>query len=208
MKFLNITFLVLLSSTGFTQIPVGPVVDNKLVASNTTISLAETATNFLLKKELPFQKEIKDIQDFFHKAQTIVNHSIQNMRLIRHIIETHADIIAIYSRAIERLNQPFDEDGDGVDDLDFLDKWKHSQALLALSKEAASVFELFTLILQKDAFSLNDRGRVLFLEKAYQDIRGIKFAMRTQLRRINRDIYSYQRQRRQLKVYSGLFEKK
>lgn len=186
--------------------PVGSVVDVPLGVGNGFVLLAEEVMNFLLKKEQPFQESIKDVQEFFQKAETVVNKSIKNMRMVRQIVETQKDIISLYSRAISNLNKPIDEDGDGVDDLEFLNKWKHVEILLGLSREAASVFELFTNLIEEDAFTMNDKGRILFLEKSYKDMLLIKRAMRTHLRRINKEIYTYRRQRRQLKTYSAFFE--
>jgi len=197
---------LLLAPISFAQIPVGPVIDPSLVGSNTIVSLAEGVTNFLLKKERPLQENIKNIQDFFRKAETIVNGAVKNMRMIREIVETEKDIIELYTRSINKLNEPIDEDGDGVDDLEFLDKWKQVQILLAFTKETASVFELFNNLIEDDAFTMNDKGRIIFLEKTYKDMLLIKRAMRAQLRRINKQIYTYRRQRRQLKTYSAFFE--
>lgn len=197
---------LLFTPLSFAQIPVGAVIDPSLVGSNTIVSLAEGVTNFLLKKERPLQENIKNIQAFFQKAETIVSGAIKNMRMIREIVETEKDIIELYSLSINKLNEPIDEDGDGIDDLEFLDKWKQVQILLAFTKEAASVFELFTNLIENDAFTMNDKGRIIFLEKSYKDILLIKRAMRAQLRRINKQIYTYRRQRRQLMVYSLFFD--
>ena len=197
---------LLLTPITFAQIPVGAVTDASLIGSNTIVSLAEGVTNFLLKKERPLQENIKDIQEFFKKAETIVSGAVKNMRMVREIVETEKDIIELYTRSINKLNEPIDEDGDGVDDLEFLDKWKQVQILLAFTKETASVFELFTNLIEDDAFTMNDKGRIIFLDKTYKDMLLIKRAMRAQLRRINKQIYTYRRQRRQLKTYSAFFE--
>ena len=197
---------LLMAPISFAQIPVGAVVDGELAGSNTVVSIAEGVTNFLLKKERPLQENIKDIQEFFRKAETVVNGAIKNMRMVREIVETEKDIIELYTRSINKLNEPIDEDGDGVDDLEFLDKWKQVQILLAFTKEAASVFELFNNLIEDDAFTMNDKGRIIFLEKSYKDMLLIKRAMRAQLRRINKQIYTYRRQRRQLKTYSAFFD--
>ena len=130
---------LLIAPISFAQIPVGPVVDPSLVGSNTIVSLAEGVTNFLLKKERPLQENIKDIQEFFRKAETVVNGAIKNMRMVREIVETEKDIIELYTRSINKLNEPIDEDGDGVDDLEFLDKWKQVQILLAFTKELSLI---------------------------------------------------------------------
>ena len=156
---------LLFTPVSFAQIPVGAVVDGELAASNTVVSIAEGVTNFLLKKERPLQEGIKDVQEFFRKAETIVNKAVKNMRMVREIVETEKDIIELYTRSINKLNEPIDEDGDGIDDLEFLDKWKQVQILLAFTKEAASVFELFTNLIEDDAFTMNDKGRIIFLGK-------------------------------------------
>jgi len=206
LKLYSCLVLLFLAPISFAQIPVGAVTDAGLIGDNTIVSLAEGVTNFLLKKERPLQENIKDIQEFFRKAETIVNGAVKNMRMVREIVETEKDIIELYTRSINQLNKPIDEDGDGVDDLEFLDKWKQVQILLAFTKEAASVFELFTNLIEDDAFTMNDKGRIIFLDKTYKDMLLIKRAMRAQLRRINKQIYIYRRQRRQLKTYSAFFE--
>ena len=101
---------LLVTPLSFAQIPVGPVIDNQLIGSNTIVSLAEGVTNFLLKKERPLQENIKDVQEFFQKAETVVNGAIRNLRMVREIVETEKDIIELYTRSINKLNQPIDED--------------------------------------------------------------------------------------------------
>jgi len=150
LKLYSCLVCLLLAPVSFAQIPVGAVTDASLIGGNTIVSVAEGVTNFLLKKERPLQENIKDIQEFFRKAETIVNGAVKNMRMVREIVETEKDIIELYTRSINQLNKPIDEDGDGVDDLEFLDKWKQVQILLAFTKEAASVFELFTNLIEDD----------------------------------------------------------
>jgi len=98
-----------------------------------------------------------------------------------------------------------DTDLDGVDDLDFLDKWKHAQILLALSTEATGAFELFSQLIEEDALTMDDSGRVQFLIETLQGLRRIKSAMRVQLRRINREIYQYRRLEKEAEVFDNLF---
>ncbi|MFK7978415.1 MAG: hypothetical protein AB8G86_00410 [Saprospiraceae bacterium] len=206
LKLYSCLVCLFITPISFAQIPVGAVIDAGLIGDNTIVSLAEGVTNFLLKKERPLQENIKNVQAFFQKAETVVNKAVKNMRMVREIVETEKDIIELYTRSINKLNEPIDEDGDGIDDLEFLDKWKQVQILLAFTKEAASVFELFTNLIEDNAFTMNDKGRIIFLEKTYKDMLLIKRAMRAQLRRINKQIYTYRRQRRQLKTYSAFFE--
>ena len=182
----------------FAQIPVGAVLDAELLTTNTTNSVVEGTHLFLLDREKPLQETIKDVQDFFLKANTIVNGAIKNMQTIKKTVELQQDILELYSRSLDALN--------GNRDTDFIDKWKHAQILLALSKEAASVFELFENLIEDDAMTINDKGRIVLIEKTYKDLRRVKAAMRLQLRRINKEIYQYRRLESELKTFEAFFE--
>ena len=183
---------------GFSQIPVGAVVDSELLIPNTTNSVVEGTHLFLLEREKPLQETINDVQAFFSKASTIVNGAILNMRMIKKIVELEKDIVELYGRSLSALN--------GDQDNDFLDKWKHAQILLALVKESASVFELFETLIEDDAMTINDKGRIMLIEKTYQDMRKIKAAMRLQLRRINKEIYQYRRLDQEIQTFEAFFE--
>jgi hypothetical protein len=183
------------------QIPIGPVVDAPLASQNLVISFAEGLMNYLLKGERPLQDNIKNVQDFFFKAETVVNASIANMRMVRESVELQQEIMEMYNQAIFRLNQPLDGDADDVDDLEVIDKWRHIQVLLS-----TSVFELFTNLIEADAFTMNDKGRIRFIEKSYKDLIAVKGAMRAELRRINREVYSYRIKRREILTFTKLFE--
>ena len=189
---------LIISLIGLAQIPVGAVMDNGLLAPNTTNSVVEGTHLFLLEREKPLQETIKDVQDFFRKASTIVNGAIQNMRMVKKIVELERDIVELYDRSLSALNE--DQDND------FLDKWKHAQILLALVKESASVFELFETLIEDDAMTINDKGRIVLIEKTYRDMRKIKGAMRLQLRRINKEIYQYRRLDREIQTFEAFFE--
>jgi len=179
------------------QIPIGPVLDAELLTHNTTNSVVQDTYLFLLDRERPLQETIKDVQDFFMKANTIVNGAIANMRMVKKIVELEKDIIGLYERSIESLN--------GEQETDFLDKWKHAQILLALTKEATSVFEIFEHIIEDDALTISDKGRIVIIEKTYKDMRRIKAAMRLQLRRINKEIYQYRRLQREIETFETFF---
>ncbi len=194
----TLLFYLVISVSGFTQIPVGAVMDNGLLAPNTTNSVVEGTHLFLLEREKPLQETIKDVQDFFRKASTIVNGAIQNMRMVKKIVELERDIVELYDRSLSALNE--DQDND------FLDKWKHAQILLALVKESASVFELFETLIEDDAMTINDKGRIMLIEKTYRDMRKIKAAMRLQLRRINKEIYQYRKLDREIQTFEAFFE--
>lgn len=194
----TLLFAILVNSKGIAQIPVGAVTDAQLLIPNTTNSVVEGTHLFLLEREKPLQETIKDVQDFFMKANTIVNGAIKNIRMIKKIVELEKDIVELYDRSLTALN--------GDRENDFIDKWKHAQILLALVKESASVFELFETLIEDDAMTINDKGRILLIEKTYQDMRKIKGAMRLQLRRINREIYEYRRLDSEIQTFEVFFE--
>jgi len=200
LKILGTTLLYcfILNGSAFAQIPVGAVVDNQLLVPNTTNSVVEGTHLFLLRRERPLQETIKDVQDFFTKANTIVNGAIKNMRMVKKIVELEKDIIELYGRSIRALNE--DQDNG------FINKWKHAQILLALTKESASVFELFETLIEDDAMTINDKGRIVLIEKTYKDMRKIKSAMRLQLRRINKEIYQYRRLKSEIETFEAFFE--
>ena len=74
-------------------------------------------------------EKIKNVQQFMSKASMIVNGVVKNIALVKALIEQEKDIARLVAQSINRLQEPLDEDGDGIDDLDFLDKWKHIQIL-------------------------------------------------------------------------------
>ena len=193
----TILYILLVSYCCTGQIPVGPVLDAELLAHNTTNNVVQGTYLFLLDREKPLQETIKDVQDFFMKANTIVNGAVVNMRMVKKIVELEKDIIQLYERSIEALN--------GEQETDFLDKWKHAQILVALTKEATSVFEIFEHIIEDDALTISDKGRIVIIEKTYKDMRQIKAAMRLQLRRINKEIYQYRRLQREIETFEAFF---
>ena len=155
----------------------------------------------------------KKTQEFFQKAQTFVNHVITNLRYIEQIVDTHKDIKTLFDNAITGLNTPRDLDDNGIEDWssdldDTLDKWKHAQILLAISAEATSVFEIFSNIIEQDAFTMDDKGRVQIIKETYLEMLKLKRAMRGQLRRINREIYQYSRLKKEIEVFDKLFQTK
>ena len=170
-----------------------------------TTSVVQQASQFIKETAEPLVKGFRNVQRFFQKAHTAVKAVIQNMRTVERIIATHQDIRQLYTQSIAALNAPTDTNVDGIDDLDFLDKWKHAQILLALSTEATGVFELFTQLIEDDALTMDDSGRVQFLIETQRGLLRIKSAMRLQLRRINREIYQYRRLEKEAEIFDNLF---
>jgi len=173
-----------------------------------TSSVVQQASQFIKETAAPLVNTFKKTQEFFKKAQTFVNHVITNMRYIERIVDTHKDIKTLFDNAITGLNAPRDLDEDGMPDLDFLDKWKHAQILLAISAEATSVFEIFSNIIEQDAFTMDDKGRVQIIKETYQEMLKLKRAMRGQLRRVNREIYQYTRLKKEVEIFDALFKTK
>jgi len=185
-----------------------PVVDYFGRWLSKTSSVVQQASQFIKETAAPLVNTFKKTQEFFKKAQTFVSHVVTNLRYIERIIDTHKDIKTLFDNAITGLNANPDLDEDGMDDLDFLDKWKHAQILLAISAEATSVFEIFSNIIEQDAFTMDDKGRVQIIKETYQEMLKLKRAMRGQLRRINREIYQYSRLKKEAEVFNALFKTK
>jgi len=173
-----------------------------------TSSVVQQASQFIKETAAPLVNTFKKTQEFFQKAQTFVSHVVTNLRYIERIIDIHKDIRTLFDNAIIRLNANPDLDEDGMDDLEFLDKWKHAQILLAISAEATSVFEMFSNIIEQDAFTMDDKGRVQIIKETYQEMLKLKRAMRGQLRRINQEIYQYSRLKKEIEVFDKLFQTK
>jgi len=202
--------LCFFASPIYPQVPVADYFGRWL---SKTSSVVQQASQFIKETAAPLVNSFKKTQEFFQKAQTFVNHVITNMRYIERIVDTHKDIKTLFDNAITGLNAPRDVDEDGMDDLEFLDKnaldrWKHAQILLAISAEATSVFEIFSNIIEQDAFTVDDKGRVQIIKETYQELLKLKRAMRGQLRRINREVYQYSRLKKEIEVFDKLFKTK
>jgi len=196
-RYYTLLYMLLAGYLCLGQIPIGPVLDSELTIPNSTNNVVQGTYLFLLEREKPLQETIQDVQSFFLKANTIVNGAIRNMRMVKKTVELQKDIFQLYERSITYLN--------GERETDFIDKWKHAQILLALTKEATSVFEIFEHIIEDDALTISDKGRIVIIEKTYKDMRRIKAAMRLQLRRINKEIYQYRRLQREIETFEAFF---
>ena len=150
-------------------------------------------------------ENIQNLQEFMSKASMIVSGVVKNIQLVKALVEQEKEIAQLVAQSINRLNEPLDEDGDGIDDLDFLDKWKHVQILLGIAAEADGVFELFKNVIEDDSMIMDDRGRLTIIKDAYNDSFKIKSAIKTAIRRVNREIYDYRRARRELEIFEELF---
>ena len=196
-----------LQFVAFTPIyPQVPVADYFGRWLSKTSSVVQQASQFIKETAAPLVNTFKKTQEFFKKAQTFVSHVVTNLRYIERIVDTHKDIKTLFDNAITGLNANPDLDEDGMPDLEFLDKWKHAQILLAISAEATSVFEIFSNIIEQDAFTMDDKGRVQIIKETYTEMLKLKRGMRAQLRRINREIYQYSRLKKEVEVFDALFK--
>jgi len=188
------------------QVPIGLVVDAPLQIENTIILTSELLMQFLLKKEEGFAGIIKDVNEFFKKADTVVNGAIKNMRMIRSIVDMYQEIINLYDSTLENLNDPLTAAGSLVElEGDVINKWKHLQILLGITKRASTIVDLFAKIIEDDSLTMDDKGRVKMIHTIYEEIRLIRSSMRLEVRRINKDIYKYRKTKKEIQTYGELF---
>lgn len=188
------------------QVPIGAVLDVPLATTNTVTSVSEQINRLLLEDEQGFTSIISDVQDFFNKARTSVNQVIKNMQTVHAIVDIHADIMELYQVTIERLQAPLGEDhSDSIDALHHLDKWKHIQILLAIATEASGALELFDTLLEDDILNMDDKGRIVLIQQIYRDLIRMRSAMRAHIRRINKQIVTIVRARREIIAFEALF---
>ena len=182
-----------------------PVRDRKHNNWSKVLEKVQKASLVINQRVVLVVEKIKNVQEFMSKASMIVNGVVKNIKLVKALIEQEKEIAQLVARSIDRLNEPLDANGDGIDDLDFLDKWKHIQILLGIAAEADGVFELFRNVIEDDSMIMDDRGRLTIIKDAYNDSVKIKSAIKVQIRRINREIYEYRRTRKELEIFEEFF---
>jgi len=165
----------------------------------------ERASTLVHTSVIPVVDKIREVQEFTAKALTLVNGVIRNMKMVRRLIEIEGEIAELVEKSIAKLNEPRDTDGDGEDDLAFLDKWKHVKILLAILGQADNVFDLFKNVVEQDATVMDDRGRLTLIKDAYHDALKIRRCIRVQIRRINREIAGHRREKREADMFAKLF---
>ncbi|MFK7981779.1 MAG: hypothetical protein AB8G86_17490, partial [Saprospiraceae bacterium] len=135
----NILCLAFLCFTANLAISQVPVKDKKHRKWSKIMEEVQVASQVINTRVTAFVGNIKDIQQFMSKASMVVNGVVKNIQMVRKIIEVEKDIAKLVNQSIEIISSPKDEDGDGEDDFEFLDKWKHIQILLAIVAEADGV---------------------------------------------------------------------
>ena len=203
-KILCLAFFCFSANLAFNQVPVKDKKHRKWSKIMEEVQVASQAIN---TRVTAFVGNIKDVQQFLSKASMIVNGVIKNVQMVKKIIEVEKDIAKLVNQSIEIISSPKDADGDGEDDFEFLDKWKHIQILLAISSEATNVFDLFKNVVEEDATIMDDKGRLTLIRDAYKDATRIRATIRAQLRRINREVYQYRRLKKEVKIYEEFFSK-
>ncbi len=197
-----LVFFCFLANLAFSQVPVK---DRKHREWSKIMEEVQVASQVINTRVTAFVGNIKNIQNFMSKASMIVNGVVKNLVLIRKIIEIEKDIAKLVNESITVINSPKDVDGDGENDFEMLDKWKHIQILLAIAAEADNIFDLFKNIIEEDSTIMDDKGRLTLIRDAYKDATRIKAAIRAQLRRINKEVYQYRRLKKEIEVYDNFF---
>ena len=203
----KILWLVLLLSSANLVFGQVTVKDKKHRKWSKIMEEVQVTSQVINTRVTAFIGNIKDVQEFMSKASMIVNGVVKNVQMVRKIIEIEKDIAKLVNESINIISSPKDADGDGEDDFEFLDKWKHVQILLAIASESANVFDLFKNVIEEDATIMDDKGRLTLIRDAYKDAIRIRATIRAQLRRINKEIYQYQRLKKEIKIYEEFFSK-
>ena len=196
-------FVALFPANGQT---VFSVKDKKHRKQSKVLMQVEKASTIIHTSVIPVVKKIKEVQELTAKALTLVNGVIRNMKMVRRLIAIEKEIAELVEKSIAKLNEPRDTDGDGEDDLAFLDKWKHIKILLAILGQADNVFDLFKNVIEQDATVMDDKGRLTLIRDAYRDALKIKRCVRVQIRRINREIAGHRREKREVEAFARLFK--
>ena len=196
-------FVALFPANGQT---VFSVKDKKHRKQSKVLMQVEKASTIIHTSVIPVVKKIKEVQELTAKALTLVNGVIRNMKMVRRLIAIEKEIAELVEKSIAKLNEPRDTDGDGEDDLAFLDKWKHIKILLAILGQADNVFDLFKNVIEQDATVMDDKGRLTLIRDAYRDALKIKRCVRVQIRRINREIAGHRREKREVEAFAKLFK--
>lgn len=183
-----------------------PVFDKKHNAWSNILQQVQTATFVVNSRVTLVVDKIKNVQEFVSRAHTVVSGVVKNIRMVNQTIQVIQDINALVQSSIDTLNAPHDHDLDGEDDLYYINKWKHIQILLTIADQADSVWELFQHALENDTYIMDDKGRLTIIQDAYKDALSIKVAIRIQLRRIQKEIFHYQRKRREVLAFQQLFQ--
>jgi len=173
------------------------VVDQEHTKTSTVEAYtASVSTGIKALLENGFIEKISKVQEFFKVASDIVSAVVRNLKMTKELIEVEKDIIKLYKRSLDRLEEAED----------FTDKWKYRWILGQLFLEAQQVFELFDLATQQNKGIIDDKGRIQLIKHSLKEAKRIKRSMYATVRRTNRHIYAIKRQQKELEVFTNLFE--
>ena len=170
-----------------------------------TSSVVQQASQFLKETAAPLVNTFKKTQEFFHKAQTVVRASVKHFRYIQRSVQIHQDIRETFNQSMMVLTEPIDRNNDGLNDYDFLDKWKHTQILLSIVGEAGGIFDILETVLEDDAYTMDDQGRIIVLREVYTDLLKLKKTIKAHRRIIDREVYTYRRLKKETEIFESLF---
>lgn len=187
------------------QVPAGPVTDVGVVVPNGLILSAKILMRRALEDNKEFIGLIKDVGEFFQKANQVVNRSFENMRMVKEVVEDYQQILDMYNQALADIND-LSLSANNVDEVEelVLDKLKHTKILAAILKETENSFELFTELIQED-LQMDDKGRIRLIQKTHYTLKKTKKALRLSIRNINREIIQYRKNLQELKGFEALF---
>ena len=184
-------------SSGFSYAQITVVIDSEHTKTSTTEAYsASVSTGIKALLENGFIEKISKVQEFFKVASDIVSAVVKNLKMTKELIEVEKDIIKLYMRSLERLDEAED----------FKDKWKYRWILGQLFLEAQQIFELFDLATQQNKGIIDDKGRIQLIKHSLKEAKRIKRSMYATVRRTNRHLYAIKRQQKELEVFTNLFE--
>jgi len=182
------------------------VKDRKHRKQSKLLMNVEKASMVINSRVIPLVKSIGEIQEFTSKAVSVVNGAVRNIKMVKRLILMQKEIGELVEGSINKITAPRDQDGDGEDDLDFLDRWRHVEILLAIAGQADDVFDLFKNVIEGDGTVMDDKGRLTLIKEAYGDALKIRNAIRVQLRRINREIFKHRMEKREIEAFAKIFK--
>jgi len=188
--------LYLLPVFGTAQV-VAPVMDRDHIETSRVESYsAAVSTGIKAILENGFIEKISKVQEFFKVASEIISAVVKNLKMTKELIETEQDIFKLYIKYLKRLDESED----------FEDKWKYRWILGQLFLESNRIFEVFDIATQENMGIIDDKGRIELIKQTLIRAKGIKRSLRATMRRANRQVYRVKRQKKELEVFTNLFE--
>ena len=194
-----IILLILFSfSTNIVAQTIVPVKDKKHRKFSKVMKKVQTVSLAINARVTAYVGTIKDIQEVTAKALQVVNGVVKNVRMVKEIIRIKKDINELVLKSISVITS---DDG-----YDLVDKWKHVQVLLTIADQAESIFDLFKNVVEDDTTIMDDDGRLTIIKEVYIDARKIKIQVKSQMRRINKEVYKIRTLEKEIELFENLFE--